>query len=175
MTSLFDWAPQMAFKSKVNKNLCFWHRSALWCCVPHPSLPSTHHTQLLWLKSELCWELHGTEDLKCLQLCRTQCPCHHLTLSCGWMQAEVAEVTKGCNVKWGQNGPGLGFSLDWCWRFTRKKAVAHQPWNQRQEQMKVFQLPSFLPWASTPYHPALLLFLFVAVAMPRLWWVGATL
>ena len=73
-----------------------------------------------------------------------------------WMNAGGGGwVTKGCNVKWGQNGPGLGFSLDWCWRFTRKEAVARQPWSQRQEKMKVFQLPSLLPWAAIPYHPAL--------------------
>lgn len=108
MTSLSDWAPQMALKSKVNKNLCFWHRSALWCCVPLPSLPPTHHTPLLWWKSEVFWELHGTEDLSCLQLCRTQCPCHHLTLSCGWMQAEVVESPRDAMWSGGKMVLGLG-------------------------------------------------------------------
>lgn len=133
----------------------------------HPHTPPP----LLWWKSEVFWELHGTEDLRCLQLCRTQCPCHHLTLSCGWMQAEVVEQGMQCEVgaKWSWAWVLSGLTL----KFTRKEAVARQPLKSEARKWKSSSC-SLLPWAAIPYHPALLLSLQEYHDLLKLlWWLLA--
>ena len=121
MTSYLTEPHRWHSDPKWTESFAYWPGSALWCCVPHPSVPSTHHTQLLWWKSEVCWELHGTEDIKCLQLCRTQCPCHNLTLSCGWMQAEVKSPR---DAMWSRGKMVLGLGSLW--------TDAGDSWGRRQ-------------------------------------------